>query len=288
MILSRSIGLRVSLVIPAYNEEANLADCLHAISKQTVTPFEVIVVDNNSTDNTVAVARSYPFVKLMRERRQGVAYARDRGFNAARGDIIGRLDADSHLASDWVAQVQQLFADLSVDAATGIVGYRDVSFPAVFNSGDRIVRDYLAKRMDAVGEQFLFGANMAVRRTSWLAVRNRVCHERRLHEDMDLAVHMSQLNQKIVLAHRMWATISPRQAGAAPRPYLRYVWSNAEVFKVHEMQSLTYIRRMAVVMSVLYLPIHMLYRGYNPSSQRFSISYAMQHTVRARTSPLAD
>lgn len=280
--------LRVSLVIPAYNEESCIGTCLAAIARQTVTPHEVIVVDNNSTDRTVEIARSYPFVRVITEQQQGVVYARDRGLNAACGDIIGRLDADSYLAVDWVAQVRQLFADASIDAATGIVGYRDVSFPALYNMGDRSVRTHTAKRMEAVNEQFLFGANMAIRRTSWLKVRASVCHERRFHEDMDLAVHMSRLGQKIVLAHTMWATISPRQAGAALRPYLQYVWSNATVFKTHNMRSLKHIRRMALIMSCLYLPVHITYRGYNPASQRFSLQYAIQNTIRARTSPLAD
>ena len=113
--------LRVSLVIPVYNEESHLAACLDAIAAQTVQPFEVIVVDNNSTDQTVAIAQRYPFVRLLHEKRQGVVFARDRGFTAARGDVIGRTDGDSILAPDWVAEIHRIFANPTVDAASGIV-----------------------------------------------------------------------------------------------------------------------------------------------------------------------
>src|SRR5688572_27451257 len=85
----------VSIVIPAYNEEGQLALCLEAIARQTVKPVEVIVVDNNSTDGTVEVAGRYPFVTVLHEWRQGVVHARDCGFDAAKGDIIGRIDAET-------------------------------------------------------------------------------------------------------------------------------------------------------------------------------------------------
>src|SRR5689334_13492261 len=94
--------LRVSFVIPVYNEAEQIADCLQAIAQQTVAPFEVLVIDNNSNDGTAAVAANFPFVKVLRERRQGVVYARDRGCNAAKGDIIARIDADTIISEDWV------------------------------------------------------------------------------------------------------------------------------------------------------------------------------------------
>src|SRR5579885_2506952 len=94
--------LRISLVIPAHNEESHLAACLDAVAAQTVRPFEVIVVDNNSSDATAEVARSYSFVRVVREPRQGLAFARDAGFDAARGELIGRIDADTLLPPNWV------------------------------------------------------------------------------------------------------------------------------------------------------------------------------------------
>jgi glycosyltransferase involved in cell wall biosynthesis len=155
--------LRVSLVIPVYNEESYLALCLDAIAQQTVRPFEVIVVDNNSTDGTAAVARRYSFVTLLHEPRQGVAYARDCGFNASRGDIIGRTDGDTILARNWVERLQTVFADKAVDAASGLVDYRDIGWRGAFNLIDEKFRHFLARRADSLGEMFLYGVNMAIR-----------------------------------------------------------------------------------------------------------------------------
>src|SRR3990167_3424187 len=94
--------LTLSIVIPAYNEEDHLKACLDSISKQTIKPLQVIVVDNNSTDKTAEIAKSYNFVTLIKEEKQGIAYARNRGFDAVTADIIGRIDADTMLFPKWV------------------------------------------------------------------------------------------------------------------------------------------------------------------------------------------
>src|SRR4051812_24373156 len=110
--------MKTSIVIPVYNEAERLAACLRSIANQAVTPDEVIVVNNNSNDGTAAIARSFDFVRLLSEPRQGVVHARNRGFNAAHGDIIGRIDADTLLPRNWVSQVQSIFNDPTVDAVS--------------------------------------------------------------------------------------------------------------------------------------------------------------------------
>src|SRR5581483_7315847 len=99
--------LTLTIVIPVFNEEDHIAACLSAIAAQTAAPDEVIVVDNNSSDKTPQIAASYPFVRLIKARKQGVLFARNKGFDAAKSDIIGRIDADSLLPSRWVEIVKQ-------------------------------------------------------------------------------------------------------------------------------------------------------------------------------------
>ena len=118
--------LTLSLIIPAYNEEHHLKDCLDSIAKQTVMPDEVLVIDNNSTDKTVAIAKKYPFVRVIHEPKQGVIHVRNTGFDAATGDIIGRTDADNLLTENWVKRVKEIFADENVDAATGPMYFYDM------------------------------------------------------------------------------------------------------------------------------------------------------------------
>src|SRR5437868_5512986 len=117
--------MNVSIVIPVYNEADRLADCLEAIARQTVRPLEVIVVDNNSTDNTLEVAERYSFVTLLNEPKQGVVHARNTGFNAVTADIIGRIDADTILPADWVAQIEKIMLNKGISAVSGSPHYYD-------------------------------------------------------------------------------------------------------------------------------------------------------------------
>jgi glycosyltransferase involved in cell wall biosynthesis len=173
--------MKISIVIPVYNEAEQLGACLEAIARQAVAPHEVLVVDNNSTDATVAVAERYPFARVLREPRQGVVYARDRGFDAARGDIIGRIDADTRLPSGWVAQLQTIFADDSISAVSGPPHYYDFALSGVADAIDWRLRARLSRKL--VDCNFLWGANMAVRRTAWQQVRPRLCHCQQSHDD---------------------------------------------------------------------------------------------------------
>lgn len=278
----------VSIVIPAYNEEGQLALCLEAIARQTVKPLEVIVVDNNSTDGTVAVASRYPFVTVLHERRQGAAYARDCGFNAAQGEIIGRLDCDSIISPDWAERVQRIFADETIDAVSGQIGYHNVSLARVVNVIDEYIRGYMTRRMGALGEQFLYGSNMAIRRTSWREVRRLVCHKQHLHEDIDLAAHLAQAGSRVVFDVDLRASVDWRQAAAGPKQFWEHVWSNDRVFAEHALKSRKYARRVVWFVSCMYVPIHVLYKGYNPKTRRFSLSYLLLNTSQTRPSPVSE
>ncbi|WP_105317888.1 glycosyltransferase [Thermus tenuipuniceus] len=93
--------MRISVVIPAHNEEAFLPKALQAVLAQTLPPFEVIVVDNASTDRTREVAEGFG-VRVVYCPRKGVAYARQAGLLAARGEWVAMTDADSLPMPGWL------------------------------------------------------------------------------------------------------------------------------------------------------------------------------------------
>src|SRR6185437_8312041 len=101
--------MRLSFVIPAYNEEAYLPACLESILAQTrnLLPgrVEIIVVNNASSDRTREVAQSFPEVILVDEPHKGLTYARQAGFCASSGELIANVDADSRLPPGWVKTV---------------------------------------------------------------------------------------------------------------------------------------------------------------------------------------
>jgi glycosyltransferase involved in cell wall biosynthesis len=90
----------VSVIIPCYNQAHFLPDAIESALAQTHVPVEVIVVDDGSTDDTSKVAESYANVRLVRQRNQGLAAARNAGLRASRGDHIIFLDADDQLLPD--------------------------------------------------------------------------------------------------------------------------------------------------------------------------------------------
>jgi glycosyltransferase involved in cell wall biosynthesis len=100
---------RLSVVIPAYNEAALLPACLRSLAAQDFAgSVEVIVVDNNSSDDTAAIARTMG-ATVVREPHPGVCRARQRGTLATRGDIVISTDADTTFDQGWLSRIEAAF-----------------------------------------------------------------------------------------------------------------------------------------------------------------------------------
>jgi glycosyltransferase involved in cell wall biosynthesis len=95
----------VSILIPAFNAEKWIADTIRSAMEQTWERKEIIVVDDGSTDQTVAVARRFEpdSVRVVTQRNQGAAAARNRAFSLSQGDYIQWLDADDLLSPNKIA-----------------------------------------------------------------------------------------------------------------------------------------------------------------------------------------
>jgi glycosyltransferase involved in cell wall biosynthesis len=103
--------MKISLIIPAYNEESLIRECLEFAVRNSRGKFhEIIVVDNASTDRTKEIAESIHGVKVVYESRKGLTKARQRGLDEATGDIIAYVDADTRLPDHWIQKVEDIFA----------------------------------------------------------------------------------------------------------------------------------------------------------------------------------
>ena len=103
------INMLFSIIIPAYNEGENLKVCIDSCKKQSGDfEYEIIVVDNNSVDNTFAVAESLG-VKVFKQEKQGVGWARRMAVENSRGDYIVSIDADTHLPENYLLETKKRF-----------------------------------------------------------------------------------------------------------------------------------------------------------------------------------
>lgn len=154
----------ISIVIPAYNEEAYLGQCLDAIAMHAAArACEVIVVDNASTDGTRALIESRAGVTYVFEPMKGITRARQCGYRHARGDILAYVDADTRPPAGWIEEIAARFA-----AEPGLAC---LSGPYIFYDVSRLRQRvvalwYLAARpvYHLLG-YLVLGGNFAIRRS---------------------------------------------------------------------------------------------------------------------------
>lgn len=222
----------LSIVIPVYNEERHIKACLDAVAAQTVKPLEVLVVDNNCTDETVQIARRYPFVKILHERRQGRGSARTTGFNAAKGNIIGRIDADSIIMPSWAERVLKDFQDNETAAVTGLG--RACTLPRIHRFHTTLwSRVYFWYVHSYFGAMTTWGANMAVRRTVWQQVKDEVCLDDDIvHEDQDVSLLIAGRGGKIIQDNDLLITTDGQSYSFWPK-LSRYLRCNLSTKRHH-------------------------------------------------------
>ncbi|RME43638.1 MAG: glycosyltransferase [Chloroflexi bacterium] len=126
-------SLQASVIIPAYNAADTLPRCLEALKRQSlpVSAYEVIVVDDGSTDDTVAVAEAYG-ATVVRARHEGPASARNMGVGRARAPVVVFTDADCEPAPDFLERMLESLRDPRVSGARGAYRSRQSGLVARF------------------------------------------------------------------------------------------------------------------------------------------------------------
>lgn len=226
--------MKISVVIPAFNEEKRIAACLKTVFNQTYPPFEVIVVDNNSTDATAQIAE-HMGAKVIAEKRQGVTFARNAGFNAAQGEVIARTDADTVVGSEWLELINKHFErDPQLEAISGpaVFGVR------VFSPILRLLVFEANKRI--FGHYCLYGPNFAIKKSAWDRVKNEVClDDERVHEDTDLSIHIGK-EGKIGYDKNLKVRTSARRLRQSPSSQLvEYLVKWADMIAYHKKYRIT-------------------------------------------------
>lgn len=201
-------NLSVSIVIPAYNEEKTLPRTLDSLRKQRFKDnFEVIVVDNNSTDQTAQIAYTYRDnlnIKVIREEKKGRSPARRAGFAQAKGELILSTDADTIVPDNWVEMIGAYFTDEDIIAVTGRSKILDCSLRVnlLFNYLQPI---FMHAYRIVFGHYWLSGFNFAIRKDAYIKAGG-FNPNLNSQEDTELAFRVSKLgkikfiNSPIVIA----------------------------------------------------------------------------------------
>jgi glycosyltransferase involved in cell wall biosynthesis len=186
------MGVTITVVIPCRDDAPLLAAALDALARQTRPAEEVVVVDNGSGDDTVAVALAAG-ARVVDEPVQGILRATAAGFDAATGDVLARIDADSLPPVDWLERIAAAFD--RPDAPTAYTGpgrFYDISRAGAWAGEHLYLGGYVFWLTLFLGHAPLFGSNMALRRDAWIRIRDTVHRdERRVHDDLDIAYHLT-------------------------------------------------------------------------------------------------
>jgi glycosyltransferase involved in cell wall biosynthesis len=156
---------RISVVIPVFNRAPYLRACLDALAAQRDAPgpYQVVVVDNGSTDHSRSILADYPDVLVLEEPTPGAYAARNRGVRKALAPIVAFTDADCVASPVWVRAIDEGFRDPAVGIAIGEVWYPQSASIALRLLGayENAKAEYVTRR-DAP-HRFAYGNNMAVR-----------------------------------------------------------------------------------------------------------------------------
>ncbi len=266
----------VSIIIPAYNEEKVIKKCLESCVSQTDLADEIVVVDNNSQDDTAKIVRqlqrAHPeaHIRLLTEKEQGLVPTRNHGFTSSKGEVMGRIDADSVLDPNWVYSVRRTFAKISVAAATGPVVYHDMPLPKVGLAFDKRIRRALYN--SAKDHTFLFGSNMAIRRGAWAQVQDLVHRDEadEFHEDIDIALSLYRKGLYVAYDPEMIGGMSARRLEDKPRDFYNYVMRFERTFQVHNVSSAN-ARIPIFIYLMIYFPIRTLRKFYDGETNKFTL-----------------
>jgi glycosyltransferase involved in cell wall biosynthesis len=129
--------IKISVIVPTYNEEKNIRSCMKSLSNQTLPreEYEIIVVDYKSMDRTVEIAKKYAD-RVIQQKSKGVGGARNDGARIAKGEILATTDADTLLPKDWLERILKDFEKKTVVCVYGylIPGKNNGIYKLLFRS----------------------------------------------------------------------------------------------------------------------------------------------------------
>ncbi len=201
--------LFLSIVIPAYNEEKYIGACLNSLEKQTYKNFEIIIVDNASTDDTakIVTSRNAKNIRLVHEPKKGIAHARKKGFAEAKNEIIISTDADCAFPKNWLKKIATHFKNKKIITVygPGILQYESPSQRAISKYAFLL----FLKLNDLLNKKNICGFNFAVRKSAY-EKSEKFDTTLSMAEDVILGLSLKKQG-KILLDTSLEVYVSPRR-----------------------------------------------------------------------------
>ncbi len=211
--------MKISVVIPAYNEEKYIKKALSSVMNQSVEADEIIVINNNSKDRTKEIALNLG-VKVIDEKVQGMTPARNRGFNEAKYDVIARIDADVIVPTDWIKRLKRNFEAKKIDALTGPVILTHAKLKMLPQSPFPSHLYLESLRALSNGRRYLQGPHMALTNDIWLKVKDLVTmDDSKVHEDLDLSLKIFKVGGLIGYDKKLIVKESARRLVSKPESF---------------------------------------------------------------------
>lgn len=208
----------ISVVIPVFNEEILIRNCLEHIKKQSFSNFDLILVDNNSTDASATIAKEYG-AKVIFEKKRGNTFALNTGMMHADGEIIAVTDADTKPDENWLKEIANIFSDQNVSAMTGsaLVDTQS-SFIRAFCS---VIYDFFIKINFIIQKPHLSGFNLAVRRRDFMLAGGLDLNYK-MSSDVDLGLRIKKYGKVVFVKQAIVKTSSRRWDDNFLKTFLEY------------------------------------------------------------------
>jgi glycosyltransferase involved in cell wall biosynthesis len=223
--------MRMSIVVPCYNEERHIRACVESLLAQDYPEdrFEILIVDNNSTDRSAEIVREYPRARLLREPIQGDFASRNRGLMESTGEVLAFTDADTAPDPDWLSNIAKTMADPKLGIIVGklrfgpgralamLEAYEEEKGSYVFST--RTPEIYFGYTCNMVVRRSLFdrlGAFPEVQRNSDIVFLRRALEE----YSCDVAVYGADVQVRRLEVPTVWAYFAKQRVYG--RDYRRY------------------------------------------------------------------
>jgi len=190
----------ISIIVPAFNAEKTIPYCIKSlIAQKSKEKFEIIIVDDGSTDSTPTVVKKFKKAKLISQKNKGPAAARNNGVKHARGEIIVFVDSDCIAEKNWLEEMALPFKNPKVVGVQGTYKSRQRELIARFEQLRIMQRHERMQRQESI--DFIASFSAAFRKNAFLQVGGfDEAYPMASGEDTDLSFKLAEKGRKMVFA----------------------------------------------------------------------------------------